>query len=293
MSDPPTSEVDLKADVLTARMVVGMTSLLMFMLVLMGSLYYKVWKAPSFVWVQCLTIGLCNLGGLIISSSLITSQFYESGWTFAWQSFWLSMYFGANILGGWFFSYRYLLTARSLSMEVRRRKDAIEMTKVVGKAIEIDNSRYKDQCCANGNCCNQCGLKCMNGCTMCCLFCTILVWFIISAGNWNCTENWETTFGTQPPDTDECNIVEDWVGSLYSYTTLNFFGIVCRLLVVFVFMFALCKINCLVGELKKYNFIKSRKVLYIHIGASIIDIIFSLSIGMWSFIESADLQEKS
>ena len=73
MSDPPTSEVDLKADVLTARMVVGMTSLLMFMLVLMGSLYYKVWKAPSFVWVQCLTIGLCNLGGLIISSSLITS----------------------------------------------------------------------------------------------------------------------------------------------------------------------------------------------------------------------------
>ena len=64
------------------------------------------------------------------------------------------MYFGANILGGWFFSYRYLLTARSLSMEVRRRKDAIEMTKVVGKAIEIDNSRYKDQCCANGNCCN-------------------------------------------------------------------------------------------------------------------------------------------
>ena len=134
MSDPPTSEVDLKADVLTARMVVGMTSLLMLMLVLMGSLYYKVWKAPSFVWVQCLTIGLCNLGGLIISSSLITSQFYESGWTFAWQSLWLSMYFGANILGGWFFSYRYLLTARSLSMEVRRRKDAIEITEGGGNA---------------------------------------------------------------------------------------------------------------------------------------------------------------
>ena len=46
MSDPSTSEVDLKADVLTARMVVGLTSMLMFMLVLMGSLYYKVWKAP-------------------------------------------------------------------------------------------------------------------------------------------------------------------------------------------------------------------------------------------------------
>ena len=64
------------------------------------------------------------------------------------------MYFGANILGGCFFSYRYLLTARSLSMEVRRRKDAIEITEGGGNASEIDNSRYKDQCCANGNCCN-------------------------------------------------------------------------------------------------------------------------------------------
>ena len=89
--------------------------------------------------------------------------------------------------------------------------------------------------------------------------------------------------------------MEDWVGSLRSYTGLNFFGITCRLLVVLVFMFALCKINCLVGELKKYNFIKSRKVLYIHIGASIFDIIFSLSIAMWSFAESlltADAYEK-
>ena len=157
----------------------------------------------------------------------------------------------------------------------------------------MDSSRYKDQCCTNGNCCNQCGLKCMNCCTMFCLCFTIVMWFIQSAGDWNCTENWEITFGTQPPDTDECNSVEDWIGSLQSYIGLNIFGIVCRLLIVFVFMFALCKINCLVGELKKYNFIKSRKVLYIHIGASIIDIIFSWSIAMWSFIESTNIDAKA
>ena len=122
-STDTTTEQDLQEDVLKARMVVGMTSLIMFMIIVMGSVYFKVWKAPRFLWLQCLLLGLCNLGGLIISSSLIGETIYDSKGNFYWQGTWLGIYFATNLMAGWFFAYRYLLTSRSLKTEVMRRRD--------------------------------------------------------------------------------------------------------------------------------------------------------------------------
>ena len=64
---------------------------------------------------------------------------------------------------------------------------------------------------------------------------------------------------------------------------LNFLSLTCRILIVIVFVFALVRIFCLVGSLKKYGLVESRKVLIIHIIVSVIDVAFNASIGSWSF----------
>ena len=49
MSDQPT-EQDLEADVIVARIVIGSSSLIMLMVILVVSIYFKVHKSPGFVW---------------------------------------------------------------------------------------------------------------------------------------------------------------------------------------------------------------------------------------------------
>ena len=49
MTDKP-SEMDLKADVLKARLVIGISSSIMLLTVIIGSICKKIHKAPRFVW---------------------------------------------------------------------------------------------------------------------------------------------------------------------------------------------------------------------------------------------------
>ena len=84
---------------------------------------------------------------------------------------------------------------------------------------------------------------------MCCLVFIIIVWMIIGSEDWNCTENWEATFYEPPPDENECNAVENWMGTIDTYSFLVFFGIGCRMAIVIVFLWALCRINRLVAQL--------------------------------------------
>ena len=150
----------------------------------------------------------------------------------------------------------------------------------------LNNDDYRDGCCRNGNCCNRCGLKCLSCYWTFCLGLVIFIWFIMAKYSWNCNEYWEETYGTAIPDSNNCNSVENWIGTLISFSMLNFLSLTCRILIVIVFVFALGRINCLVGSLKKYGFVESRKVLVIHIVVSVIDLVFNASIGSWSFYQS-------
>ena len=152
----------------------------------------------------------------------------------------------------------------------------------------LNNDDYRDGCCKNGNCCNRCGLKCLSCYWTFCLGLVIFIWFIMAKYSWNCTEFWESEKETPAPDTNECNSVENWIGTLVSFSMLNVLSLTCRLLIVIVFVFALGRINCLVGSLKKYGFVESRKVLVIHIIVSAIDLAFNATIGMWAFYKSGE-----
>ena len=69
---------------------------------------------------------------------------------------------------------------------------------------------------------------------------------------------------------------------------LTFFGISLRIGIVIVFASALCRINCLVGDLKKYGFVSSTKILRIHVAVSVVDLIGNLVIGVITFTEAAE-----
>ena len=125
MSDPPApspsptpptpaEEHEYEAIELEGRLLIGITSFLMLGAIIFGSVYYKAHTGPSFVKSQLLLLFLCNLGGLVLSCSMVKRNFYDSGWTFTWQSFWITLYYGGNLLSGWFFAYRYLVTSRSI-----------------------------------------------------------------------------------------------------------------------------------------------------------------------------------
>ena len=58
-----------------------------------------------------------------MSTSLIKSDFYDSHFTFGWQGFWITTYYGAFLLSGWLFAYRYLNVSRTLYFSVWRKKD--------------------------------------------------------------------------------------------------------------------------------------------------------------------------
>ena len=55
-----------------------------------------------------------------------------------------------------------------------------------------------------------------------------------------------------------------------------------------VFASALCRINCLVGDLRKYGFVSSTKILRIHVFVSVFDLIGNAVIGVWTFGEASD-----
>ena len=123
MSDPPAPSPTppspaengyYEAVVLYGRLLVGITSFLMLVVIIFGSIYYKAHTGPSFVKSQLLLLFLCNLGGLVVSCSMVKRSFYDSRWTFAWQSFWIALYYGGNLLSGFFFAYRYQVTSRSI-----------------------------------------------------------------------------------------------------------------------------------------------------------------------------------
>ena len=179
------------------------------------------------------------------------------------------------------------MTSRTLSLEVKKKKDAEAFLENSTTGLINDRERYRDGCCRNGLCCSLCGLKCFSGCQMCCLCITVFFWIVISSNDWNCNENWYVQYGTNPnPEINYCNPIENWLGTVESYAALEFFGIVCRLAIVFVFFWALMRINCLVQPLSKFGFVQSKKVLYAHIAISIIDLCFNFGVGVWSFVES-------
>ena len=168
----------------------------------------------------------------------------------------MSLYFAGNLVSGWLFAYRYLMTSRTLSLEVRKKKDAEAFLANNTTGLINNKERYRDGCCRNGFCCSLCGLKCFSGCQMSCLCLTVFMWICISAGDWNCNENWYIQYQDNPdPEINYCNPVEDWFGTVDSYAALEFFGIICRLAIVFVFFWALMRINSLVQPLSKFGFI--------------------------------------
>ena len=74
---------------------------------------------------------------------------------------------------------------------------------------------------------------------------------------------------------------------------LTFFGISLRTGIVIVFATALCKINCLVGDLQKYGFVSSTKILRIHVFVSVFDLICNFVIGIWTFGEASEAMESA
>ena len=124
----------------------------MLVAIIFGSIYYKAHTGPSFVKSQLFLLFLCNLGGLVVSCSMIKKNIYDSGWTFTYQSFWITLYYGGNLLSGWFFAYRYLVTSRSISIAVRKRKDTVKAQEDDSNTplLETDPNKYRDGCCRNG-----------------------------------------------------------------------------------------------------------------------------------------------
>lgn len=78
------------------------------------------------------------------------------------------------------------------------------------------------------------------------------------------------------------------MGTIDTYSFLIFFGIGCRMAIVIVFLWALCRINRLVAQLQKYGFVESRTVLYAHLAVSIVDLFFNAGVGLWTFLESVN-----
>ena len=74
---------------------------------------------------------------------------------------------------------------------------------------------------------------------------------------------------------------------------LTFFGISLRLAIVIVFAAALCRINCLVGDLKRYGFVSSTKILRIHVAVSVFDLIGNYVVGFWTFVEASEAMKSA
>ena len=78
------STEELEAEEIAGRLVIGSSSAIMLLIIVIGSIIYKVHTAPGFVRNQVILLGLCNLGGLVMSCSLIKKDFYDSALTFSW-----------------------------------------------------------------------------------------------------------------------------------------------------------------------------------------------------------------
>ena len=73
-------------EVFTARLVISISSAIMLLIIIVGSILYKVHTAPRFVMSQVLLIGLSNLGGLVMSWSLplLKEDIYHNTFTTCW-----------------------------------------------------------------------------------------------------------------------------------------------------------------------------------------------------------------
>ena len=113
------------------------------------------------------------------------------------------------------------------------------------------------------------------------------IWVFSSATTFGCYEYGDSEEFV-PRD---CNPIEDWLGSLSDLTILTFTSIWLRIGTVFVFGVALCRIGCLVEQLKMFGYVSSTKVLNIHILVSVVDLTLNLIMGVWTFLESLDAVE--
>ena len=120
---------------------------------------------------------------------------------------------------------------------------------------------------------------------MYCLCSTVAFWLFGAHTNWDC-EIYRAEGDTTPQV--PCNTVEDWLGAISDFVLLSFFGIFMRLGIVIVFASALCRINCLVGDLKKYGFVSSTKILRIHVMVSVVGLILNLVVGIWTLGEASE-----
>ena len=120
--------------------------------------------------------------------------------------------------------------------------------------------------------CNGCLLKLLNYLWVCVLLITVPIWLYFSSFSWNCTENWEKTFHTTPPDSNECNNVENWIGSLQAFSYINHQGIFCRFAIVITLFVATCRMRHQSGPLFKYGMVKSKNILELHIVIATIDL---------------------
>ena len=111
--------------ILRARFFVGLTSCSLLAITVVGGCFTQAHKAPSFVRNQLILIGLCNLAGTIVACSLIELNIYDSWLTFCWQWSFMGIYVGTNLLNGWLFAYQYLVTSRTLTVEVNRKRSLL------------------------------------------------------------------------------------------------------------------------------------------------------------------------
>ena len=162
----------------------------MLLVIIFAGIYHKAHTGPSFVKFQLLSLFLCNLGGLVFSCSMVKRKFYDSAWTFTWQSFWIVLYYGGNLLSGWFCAYRYLVTSKSIQIAIKKRKDAMEAQEDDKNTplLESDQpDKHRKGCCRNGQCCSHSGLKCYSCYWMYCLCSSVALWMFDAGTEWDCT----------------------------------------------------------------------------------------------------------
>ena len=115
------NKVTIDVDVLEAKIFIFFTSTVLFTMICTAGCMSSIHRAPPFVRNQVFLIGVCNLAGILFPLSAM-QNIYESKWNFARHWTFMTAYYGMNMLSKYAFSYQYLITSRTLSLEVNRKR---------------------------------------------------------------------------------------------------------------------------------------------------------------------------
>ena len=122
-----TNVITIDVSILEARLVLALTCCVIVTITVIGGYMTSIHKAPPFVRILVILIGVGNVAGVCFSISMMHHDIYDSGWTFAWQFTCMAIYWCSEILTYWIFAYQYLLTSRSLEAEMEKILDHASM----------------------------------------------------------------------------------------------------------------------------------------------------------------------